>query len=72
MRLCLGLLGQDTLGRMCLSGRLIPQLVFAYLKGFTALWGMAKKISTSGKVATKSMPAIDVSPQLVAYQLLCV
>ncbi len=70
MRLCLGLFGQGTLGRLCLSVRLIPQLVFAFLKVFTALWGMAKRISISGKVATKSTPAIDVSTPMVGYQLL--
>lgn len=70
MRHCLALLGQRTLGRLCLSEGLTLRLVFAYLKVFTVLWGMAKKKSTSVKVVTKSTPGIDVLPPVVACGLL--
>jgi len=49
MRHCLALLGQRALGRLCLSEGLILRLVFAYLKVFTVLWGMAKKKSRQSR-----------------------
>ena len=70
MRLGLALLGQGTLGRVYLFESLILRLVCAYLKDFTVSWGMAKKNSTSVKVATKSTPAIDVLRPVVAAECL--
>jgi hypothetical protein len=70
MRPFLTLLGHGTLGRFYLSNRLILRLVFAYFTVLTFSWGMAKKNSTSVKVATKSTPAIDVLRPVVAAEFL--
>ena len=69
MRLCLALLGQRTVGRLCLSVSLITRMVFVYLQVFAVLSGMTKKNSTSAKVVIKSITGTDVLPLVVACRL---
>jgi len=69
MSFYLALLGQRTVGRLCLSVGLIPRIVFVYLQVFAVLSGMTNKNSTSAKVVTNSIAVACVLPLVVACRL---